>query len=143
MFFGTYEHSLDEKNRLVVPSRIIKNLIDKRLFIMRGYEGSLSLFPSDEFEKYLNKLNSFPLESKLSRDVSRLALSSVYELEIDKTNRIQLPTALVNKFAISKEVVVLGLGNHIEIWSKSKWNEYLKENEDSFEKISEELLKNV
>ena len=142
MFFGSFVHSLDEKNRLLIPSRLRAALTNK-IFIMKGYEGSLSLYPEGSFEKYLAKLQSLPFESKTSRDIERIALSSVFELDIDKVNRIQIPTALINKYKISKEVVVIGLLDHIEIWSKEKWNKYLEENEEQYEFKSEELLKNV
>lgn len=143
MFFGTFEHVLDNKNRLVIPGRIVKSLKSDKLFIMKGYEGTLSIFPNEEFDKYLAKLQSFPYENKSSRDVLRIALSSVYELELDKSNRVQIPTSLVNKYKISKEVVVVGVLDHIEVWSKDKWEKYLKDNEKDFEDISERLNKNV
>ena len=141
MFFGSFEHNLDNKNRLLIPSRL-RGQIGSKLFIMKGYEGSLSLYPEEQFTKYLERLNNLPYESKLSRDIERISLSSVFELEIDKVNRIQIPTALINKYGISKEVVVVGVLDHIEVWSKDKWESYLKDNEAEFEAKSEELLKN-
>ena len=110
---------------------------------MKGYEGTLSVYPEEAFQKYLKKLEALPYESKLSRDIERISLSSVFELEIDKVNRIQIPTASINKYSISNEVVVVGVIDHIEIWSKTKWEQYLKDNEAEFESKSEELLKNV
>ena len=142
MFFGSFEHTLDDKNRLLIPSRL-RSKIGSKLFIMKGYEGSLSIYPCEEFEIYLKKLQNLPYESKISRDIERISLSSVFELDIDRVNRIQIPTALIHKYSISKEVVVVGVIDHIEVWSKSKWDAYLKENESTFEEKSEELLKNV
>lgn len=142
MFFGSFEHSLDDKNRLLIPSRL-RGQLGNKLFIMKGYEGSLAIYPNEQFEKYLHKLETLPYESKLSRDIERISLSSVFELDVDKVNRIQIPTALINKYKISKEVVVVGVIDHIEVWSKEKWEEYLKTNEAEFESKSEELLKNV
>lgn len=142
MFFGSFEHSLDDKNRLLIPSRL-RGQLGNKLFIMKGYEGSLAIYPNEQFEKYLHKLETLPYESKLSRDIERISLSSVFELDVDKVNRIQIPTALINKYKISKEVVVVGVIDHIEVWSKAKWEEYLKTNEAEFESKSEELLKNV
>ena len=142
MFFGSFEHSLDDKNRLLIPSRL-RGQLGNKLFIMKGYEGSLAIYPNEQFEKYLHKLETLPYESKLSRDIERISLSSVFELDVDKVNRIQIPTALISKYKISKEVVVVGVIDHIEVWSKAKWEEYLKTNEAEFESKSEELLKNV
>lgn len=142
MFFGSFEHTLDEKNRLLIPSRL-RGELGSKVFIMKGYEGSLSIYPQDQFSKYVEKLQNLPYESKLSRDIERISLSSVFEIDVDKVNRVQIPTALINKYNISKDVVVVGVINHIEIWSKAKWDEYLKVNESEFEAKSEELLKNV
>ena len=142
MFFGSFEHSLDEKNRLLIPSRL-RGQIGSKLFIMKGYEGSLALYPEEGFQKYLKKLESLPFESKISRDIERISLSSVFELDVDKVNRIQIPTTLINKYGITKDVVVVGVIDHIEVWSKAKWEQYLKDNEAEFESKSEELLKNV
>lgn len=142
MFFGSFEHTLDEKNRLLIPARLRASLGSK-LFIMKGYEGSLSIYPEESFTKYLHKLETLPFESKLSRDVQRISLSSVFSLDIDKVNRVQIPTALINKYSISKDVVVVGVIDHIEVWSKKKWEQYLKDNEADYEEKSEELLKNV
>ena len=142
MFFGSFEHTLDEKNRLLIPSRL-RGELGSKVFIMKGYEGSLSVYPENQFSKYIEKLEHLPYESKLSRDIERISLSSVFEIDVDKVNRIQIPTALINKYSISKDVVVVGVINHIEIWSKANWEEYLKANEETFEAKSEELLKNV
>lgn len=142
MFFGSFEHTLDEKNRLLIPSRL-RGQLSSKVFIMKGYEGSLSIYTEQSFDNFLEKLQNLPYESKLSRDIERVSLSSVFELNIDLANRIQIPTALVNKYSITKDVVVLGVIDHIEIWSKDKWEKYLKDNEAAFESKSEELLKNV
>ena len=140
MFFGSYFHNLDDKNRLCLPSKLRQKLVDK-VYILKGYDGCISLFGEESFQKYVEGLSTLSFANHLSRDVERIALSSVYELEIDKANRVQIPTALVEKYAITKEVVVLGLINHIEIWSKDKWEKYLLDNEKDFEEKSEELLK--
>lgn len=131
---------LDDKNRLCLPSRLRQKLEDK-VYILKGYDGCISIYSEEAFQKYVDSLATLSFANHLSRDVERIALSSVFELEIDKANRIQLPTALVNKYSISKDVVVLGLIDHVEIWSKERWERYLDENEKDFEEKSENLLK--
>lgn len=141
MFYGSYEHCLDDKNRLVIPSKM-RCFVSSKLFILKGFDGCLSLYTENNFNAYLAKLSSFPFESKLSRDLQRIALSTVFELEVDKVSRIQIPTALVNKYGVTKEVVIVGMLDHIEIWSKNSWENYVNDNEKEFEAKSEELLKN-
>lgn len=139
MFFGSYEHNLDEKGRLVIPSKIRANILGK-LYILKGFEGSLSLYDDADFKSYIASLQALSFNNRTTRDVQRIALSSVCELEIDKQGRIQLPTALLEKYQISKEVVIVGVLDHFEIWNKLKWEQYLKDNEEDFENKSEALL---
>ena len=139
MFFGSYFHVLDEKNRLCLPSKL-RQKVDGKLYILKGYDGALSMYTEETFKTYLSNLSALPFANKSARDVMRIALSTVSELEIDKVNRIQIPTALTQKYNISKDVVVLGLIDHIEIWSKDKWEQYLNDNEQDFESKSESLL---
>ena len=140
MFYGSYVHFLDDKNRLVIPSKM-RGLVGEKLFILRGYDGCLSLYTEADFATYLASLTSMSDLDKNSRDVKRIALSTVSELEVDKASRIQIPTALVKKYDISKEVVVIGMLDHIEVWSKTKWDSYVNENEADYEAKSEQLLK--
>ena len=139
MFFGSFEHNLDDKGRLVLPSKFRSELGEK-LYILRGYEGSLTIYKEAEFNSYLAKLSSLPYTSKNNRDIVRIALSSVFELNIDKQYRIQIPAQLLNKYSISKEIVIVGVIDHIEIWNKDKWEEYNSLNEKEFEAKSEALL---
>lgn len=142
MFYGSFVHSLDDKYRLVIPSKMRGN-VGTKLFILKGYDGCLSLYCEKDFQDYLAKLSELPFLDKNSRDVERIALSTVYDLDVDKASRIQIPTALVNKYQISKEVVVVGMLDHIEVWSKTKWDEYVKANEADYEAKSEQLLKKI
>ena len=140
MYFGSFVHFLDDKNRLVIPSKM-RGQIGEKLFILKGYDGCLALYPEQSFNEYMSQLADFSFLDKDSRDVTRIALSSVSELEVDKASRIQIPTALVNKYQIGHEVVVVGMFDHIEVWAKARWDEYVKENEAAYEAKSEQLLK--
>ncbi len=139
MLFGSSRHTLDEKGRLVIPSKFARELTSA-LYLLKGYEGTLCIYPKDKFDEYLTKLSKLPESLKLSRDVQRVALSSVVELELDSKNRIQLSPSLLSKYQISNQVEVIGMLTHLEIWNASKWDEYSEENEKLFEEKSEELL---
>ncbi len=139
MLYGSYEHTLDEKKRLVVPSKIREGL-SKKLFIVRGFEGCISIYPEAEFNLYLEKLSLLDENAKLSRDFKRVALSSAFELEIDSKNRIQIPAQVIAKYSLENDVTVVGMLDHLEVWNTNNWKAYLKENEVLFEKKAEELL---
>lgn len=140
MFFGTYEHTIDEKGRLVIP-RKMREEAGVRLFIMKGFDGALSLFKENEFERLVREFNSLPFSKKDNRAYLRAQLASVCELEVDKMGRVQIPTALLNKYQIGKDVVVIGTGDHMEVWDKSTYDEYEKQVNENFENLAENIGK--
>lgn len=139
MFYGSYRHSLDEKGRLTLPSKLRQNLSAK-LYVLKGYEGSLNVYTEETFQAYLSRLSGLTYESKLSRDVLRVALASVTELELDDKFRVQLPVSLREKYQISDKIVIVGMLDHLEFFNEDKWDSYQKENESLFEEKSQSLL---
>ena len=139
MYYGSFAYNLDDKNRLVIPKRF-RDSISKKLYILKGYEGCLSIFNESDFSSYMSKLENLPFEDKLSRDVLRISLASIVEVEVDKANRIQIPTQIIKDYGISKEVIVNGVINHFEVWSKDKWEEYKLDNERNFENKQQDLF---
>lgn len=139
MFYGSYRHSLDEKGRLTLPSKLRQNLSSK-LYVLKGYEGSLNVYTEETFQAYLSKLSGLTYENKLSRDVLRVALASVTELELDDKFRVQLPVSLREKYQISDKIVIVGMLDHLEFFNEDKWDALLKENESQFEEKSQSLL---
>lgn len=138
MFYGYYEHSLDEKGRLVIPSKM-REEAGSRLYIMKGYDGALSIFKESSFQKMVEEAEKTPFTKSNSRKYLRIRLGSTCEMEIDKQGRVQIPSQLLTRYNITKEVVILGVGSHIEVWSKNAYLEYEKEAEDDFEEIAENL----
>lgn len=138
IYFGTYEHSLDSKNRLLVPSKL-KALLTSTVYVMKGFDGCLSLYDEISFKNYVEKLQKLSFNKAKEREFLRVILSSVVEMVADKVGRIQIPTAIINKYNIEKEVVVVGVGDHVEVWSQSKWNKYLEESDAKLEDIAEEV----
>lgn len=139
MFYGSYRHSLDEKGRLTLPSKLRQELSNK-LYVLKGYEGSLNVYTEETFQTYLSKLSNLTYENKLSRDVIRVALASVTELELDAKFRVQLPVSLIEKYGISNKIVIVGMIDHLEFFNEDKWDAYLKDNESQFEEKSQSLL---
>lgn len=138
MLLGTFKHNLDTKNRLMLPSKFRSQLSDN-LYILKGYDGAVSVYQEAELVKMLQELNALPFNQKDSRDVARLTMASIVELQVDKLGRIQLPKDTIENYNISKEVVVLGLVDHFEIWNKSTWETYAEEGNRNFETIAERL----
>ena len=138
MFFGNYSHSLDEKGRLVIP-RKMRDELGTTIFIMKGFDGALSIYKSDAFEKLMKELETMSFNKKENRDYLRIKLASIVDLEVDKMGRVQIPQAILNKYHISKDVIVLGAGDHIEVWDNKTYEEYYSSIEDDYEQIAERL----
>ena len=142
MFFGSYEHSLDEKGRLLIPRKIKEGLKGfSNLYVMQGFEGCLAIYTEEEFKRLTEECNKLSFYKKNSRDYLRLMLASVYELSVDKVGRVQLPSQILEKYEISREVLIIGVNDHFEIWDRYKYLKYEKEANDRFEEIAESLVK--
>ena len=138
MYFGSFTHNLDEKGRLMIPRKMREEL-GYKVYIMKGFEGSLSLFNESRYQELVKEFSRLSFNQQKVRDYLRIQFASTYEMDVDKLGRVQLPTALLNKFNIGKEVMVLGIGDHIEVWDKAKYEEYENSVRDSFEAIAEEI----
>lgn len=138
MFFGQFNHILDDKNRLMIPRRM-RDEAGIKLFILRGFDGCLSVYKAISFENIVKNISTLPFNQKDSRDYIRNQLASAYEIDVDKQGRIQIPTQIMNKYQISKEVVVIGVGDHFEIWNADKYYAYEKQVDESFEAIAEKI----
>ncbi len=138
MFFGSYNHTLDEKGRLMIP-RKMREQVGGVLYIMQGYDGSLSLYTETRYQALVEEYSRLSFNQSKVRDYLRLQFASTFEIEVDKLGRIQLPTALLGKFNISRDVMVLGIGDHIEIWDKTKYEDYENVKRNEFDAIAEEI----
>ena len=140
MFFGNYSHSLDEKGRLVIPKKMREELGDK-IFIMKGFDVALAIYQESAYSRVMEELQKYSFNKKENRDYLRLKLASIVDLDVDKMGRVQLPVAILGKYHINKDVVVLGAGDHIEVWDKDRYEEYMSSIEDEYEDIAERLGK--
>ena len=138
MFYGNYSHSLDEKGRLVIPRKMRDDLGNK-IFIMKGFDGALAVYQQSAFERLMKEIETLSFNKKENRDYLRIRLASIVELEVDKMGRVQIPTAILAKYHIGKDVVVLGSGDHIEVWDEKSYEDYSLSIEDSYEEIAERL----
>ncbi len=139
MFMGEYQHSVDAKGRLIVPSKFREDL-GNTFVITRGLDNCLFGYPMDEWRKLEEKLKELPMTKKDARAFARFFFSGATEVEIDKQGRINIPSTLATYAKIEKECVVLGVSSKIEIWAKEAWESYFNEAEDSFNEIAENLI---
>lgn len=141
MYFGYYEHSLDDKGRLMIPSKLREGLSSgSPLYVLKGFEGCLSIYNEMSFLKLTDRLSSLAYEDKEARSYIRNVLGSVTQLNVDKLGRIQIPVTILSKYQISRQVAVIGVGDHFEIWDLAKYNDYELENAKKFEDIADQLV---
>ncbi len=138
MFINRYDKKVDNKGRFVIPSEM-REESGSVLYMMKGHEGSLELFTEQEFIKLADEVNSLSYDRKDVRLYLRRKLSSTCKLEIDSLGRIQIPSALLTRYNISKEVTIIGVGNHIEIWNRETYEQYDSYADELFDEVSERL----
>lgn len=138
MLIGEYEHSLDAKGRLIMPSKLRDDMGEK-FVITKGLDGCLFGFSQTEWENFETKLKALPLTNKNARDFVRFFLSGAMECELDKQGRFLIPNNLRTVANLEKEVITVGVGTRIEIWNKEKWTAYNSEENISADDIAENM----
>ncbi|MCM8780629.1 MAG: division/cell wall cluster transcriptional repressor MraZ [Candidatus Omnitrophica bacterium] len=143
MFYGEYIHTIDRKGRLILPARFREvakiNFIDK-FFITRGLDRCLFMFSEEEWRLQENKFKAVPFTNQQARTFNRLYFSGAVEVTADKQGRILIPQYLKDFAEIKRDVVIVGVSNRIEIWAKTRWEEFYNSSHQSFEEIAEKLM---
>lgn len=129
MLMGEYHHNIDDKNRLIIPSKFREEL-GNEFVITRGLDGCLFVYSMDEWNKVMNKLKTLPFTKKGARTFMRFMLSAASICEFDKQGRINLVNSLINYAEIKKECVIIGVNDRLEIWAVEKFNELLSNSEE-------------
>ena len=138
MFIGEYQASVDDKGRLAIPAKF-RVEFKGRCVVTRGLDSSLFVYGLGEWEKLANKLATLPISQANTRAFSRLMLAGAMDLEIDKQGRVTLPDYLRQFAGVSKQVVIAGLYNRLEIWDQKKWDKYKGETEKESTSIAEAM----
>jgi len=120
MFMGEYNHTIDSKGRLIVPSKFREQLGD-HFVVTLGLDGCLFVYSTEEWEKFDEKLKNLPLTNVNARKFSRFFLGGAIDCDVDRQGRILLTAKLREAAHLSKDVVLVGVGSRIEIWDKELW----------------------
>jgi len=138
MFIGEYSHNLDDKGRMAVPKKFRPDLV-KGAVVTRGLDNCLFLYTHDEWSKLAEKLANLPFAQANTRAFARLMLAGAMDVSLDKQGRIILPEYLRTFAGLSKNIVVAGLYNRLELWDQKKWDEYKKKTEGESNEIAEQM----
>ncbi|MBE6153044.1 MAG: division/cell wall cluster transcriptional repressor MraZ [Firmicutes bacterium] len=139
MLMGEYHHNVDEKNRLIIPSKFRYELGEK-FIITRGLDGCLFVYPLTEWNKITEQLNSLPFTKKDARAFMRFFLSGATECEFDRQGRVNIASPLITYANIEKECVIIGVNDRLEIWSKTNWEKFFNDKQDDLSDIAENLF---
>lgn len=120
MFMGEYNHTLDTKGRLTIPSKL-RDGLGESFVLTKGMDGCLFVYGLTEWEVFAEKLRSLPMVDKKTRQFTRFFLAGADTVTVDKMGRILLPHNLREFADINKDAVLIGVGNRVEIWSKERW----------------------
>lgn len=136
---GEYHHSLDEKGRLIIPSKFREEL-GSSFVVTRGLEGCLFLYSQMNWQSVMTQLNTLPFTKKDARNFSRFFLSGAIQSEFDKQGRISITPSLKEYAGLIKDCVIIGVGDRLEIWSEEAWKKFFQENQADFSDIAEHLF---
>ncbi len=143
MFYGEYEHTLDVKNRLIIPARFrdaVEESCIEKFYITRGLDECLFMFADSEWKLQENKFKTMSFTKREVRKFRRLFFSGASEAVPDKQWRILVPDYLKQYAGLNKDIMIIGVSNRIEIWAKDKWKNFYKTSKENYEDIAENLL---
>jgi MraZ protein len=138
-FMGTYTPKLDDKGRLILPAKFREQLAEG-LVVTQGQEKCLDVWPEPVFMAEAERAQSRGMTSRTGRDYARMLFASAEQGAPDKQGRISLTPALREYAAITRDVVVIGAMDRVEIWEPTRWREYSASAQEKFADLDEERL---
>lgn len=139
MLIGEYRHNIDDKGRIIIPSKF-REEIGMKFVVTRGLDGCLFVYSMDNWNKIVSKLQTLPFTKKDARTFMRFFLSGATVCEFDKQGRINLTNSLILYAGIQKECTIIGVNDRLEIWASEKLDAIMEENELNFSDIAENLF---
>jgi MraZ protein len=142
MLLGEHEHTIDDKNRVTLPSRFRHDFAEG-VVVTRGIDRCLFVFTPTEWEGFVSaQLAELSPFSREARQMRRYLFSAAIETELDRQGRLTLPAALMRYAKLERDIVVAGVQDHVEIWDRAAWRTHLEEVEGSAEDVAERLAAN-
>lgn len=138
MYKGKYNHTIDAKGRLIVPSKF-RDLLGDEFVVTKGADGCLVVYDNEGWNAFEETLQAMPMNRKEVRQVARFFLAGAADVEVDKQGRILVPTDLRDYAGLEKEVVLIGMADKIEIWSRERWEDASADQDvsDTLEKMAD------
>jgi len=139
MFIGEYHHNLDSKGRIALPAKF-RDEFAKTAYITKGLDGCLAIYTKEGYQKRFEAVIALNSNKADIREYQRTIFSRSVDADLDGQGRILINAQFAKMADLKKECVFIGYGDHIELWSEEKWNEYInKVTDEQLEQISEAL----
>ncbi len=139
---GEYHHNIDEKGRIVIPTKF-REILQSEFVIVRGLEKCLYVYSMKDWQNLVEKLNTLSFTKKDARTFIRSFFSGATVCEFDRQGRTSIASSLVSYAGLSKECVIIGANDRMEIWDKDTWEQYLSTFEEQLSDIAENLFMDV
>ena len=139
MFIGEFHHTIDDKGRIIIPSKFREKL-GNQFIITRGIDNCLFVYSNDDWMKITNKLSSLPFTKRDARIFNRFFLSGATDVELDKQGRVNISSPLISYANLTKDCVIIGTGDRLEIWAEESWNSFFNSTKDNMSDIAENLF---
>jgi MraZ protein len=139
MFIGEYNHTIDNKSRVIIPSKI-RDSLGMKFIMTKGLDHCLFVYPQEEWNIFENKLKKLPLTQKDARAFVRFFFAGAVECEVDKQGRVLIPANLREHAKLKTDAVIIGVSNRLEIWDKDLWTAYNDDDDLSYDNIAEKMV---
>ena len=142
MFRGRFEHTIDAKGRISIPSKFREVLRDRyreERVVITTFDHCLVIYPYDEWTLLEERASNLPMLNREVKSFIRLFFSGATECNIDKLGRILIPPSHRNYASLEKDVVLAGMLKRIEVWSKDRWEEEISKAKENFDSMSDTL----
>ena len=130
MFFGQFDHNIDDKGRLTIPARY-RDLLESGAYITLGFDKNLLVLRNEEYDKLYHKVAGMSITNRRARDLARSLFGNAVKLEIDNAGRILIPQFLRSEVGLTSAVKLVGIGPYFEIWAPETWQENNRMIEDA------------
>jgi len=138
---GTFPRTIDDKQRLAMPKRLREVMTpesqEQVLIIAPGTDGSLALYTEESFSRLADQLAASPPTGQDVRAFSRLFFSQAERIELDGQGRIRIPPELASLAGLTKEVVLVGVRDHLELWDLQRWQDYVTQQQAQYDQLAE------
>jgi MraZ protein len=142
-FTDEFQYTIDHRGRINFPApfrRILSEDSQDRIIVARGLDGCLLVFPKDVWENHRREFNETPYTPAQQRRLQRLLAHGAKESSFDSQGRITIPPRLMQLAQLEKEVLIIGMGDRVELWNPGVYDRYISESDQTVESILEEFL---